>query len=234
MLGFKRYITEGVHDKGIFHAVFVVGAPGSGKDTIAHKTLSGHGLREINSDHALEHSMKAHGLDLKMPESEQPKRDLLRAKAKATTETKKRLSLEGRNGIIVNTTGNDHEHIGKMKEHLESRGYKTHMLYVHADDHVSQQRNIARGQAGGRTIPEKVRSETWHKVNANKEHFKKMFGPNFHHVDNNLDFTKASSEEKQEQQKHLDHVHKHFRKEIESKNFSPIAKDWITNRLRRI
>lgn len=233
MLGFRQFIIEGVHDKGIFHAVFVVGAPGSGKDTMAHKALAGHGLREINSDHALEHSMKVHGLDLKMPESEQPKRDMLRAKAKTTTELKKKLSLEGRNGVVINTTGNDHEHISHIKDHLESKGYKTHMIYVHADDNVSKQRNVARGQAGGRTIPERVRSETWNKVNSNKEHFKKMFGKNFHHVDNNLDFSKATTEERHAQQKTMDNLHKHFRKEIDSKNYSPTAQAWIDNRLRR-
>lgn len=233
MLSFKQFLFEGVHDKGIFHAVFMAGAAGSGKDTIMNKVLAGHGLREINSDHALTHAMKQHNLDLKMPDSEQPQRDLLRAKAKATTDVKKKLSLEGRNGIIINGTGHDHEHIAKLKDHVESLGYKTHMLYVHADDDTSKKRNILRGQLGGRTIPEKVRSEIWNKVHDNKAHYEKMFGKDFHHVDNSMDFGKASAEEKQSQQKHLDKLHKHFRKEVESKKFTPLAQNWIDNRLRK-
>ena len=51
---FEEYLTEGVHDKGIFKAVFLAGGPGSGKDYILDNTLSGHGLTEINSDKALE------------------------------------------------------------------------------------------------------------------------------------------------------------------------------------
>ena len=233
MLSFKTFILEGVHDKGIFHAVFMAGAPGSGKDTIMHKVLAGHGLREINSDTALSHAMKKHNLDLKMPESEQPQRDLIRAKAKATTELKKKLSLEGRNGVIINTTGNDHEELGKLKAHMESMGYRTHMVFVHASDEVSKQRNISRGQMGGRMVPEKVRSEAWKKVNGAKEHYKRMFGNNYHEVDNSMDFATASHEEKQGQQKRLDALHKHFGKAVASKDYLPIAQQWVDNRLRR-
>jgi formiminotetrahydrofolate cyclodeaminase len=107
------------------------------------------------------------------------------------------------------------------------------MLYVHADDDTSKQRNILRGKLGGRTIPEKIRSEIWNKVHDNKQHYQKMFGKDFHHVDNSIDFGKASDEEKQNQQKKLDNLHKHFRKEVESKNYTPAAKNWIDNRLRK-
>lgn len=233
MLSFRAYLLEGVHDKGIFRAVFVSGAPGSGKDTIMHKTLGGLGLREINSDTALEHSMKQHGLDLKMPESEQPQRDLLRAKAKATVQLKHKLSLEGRNGVIINTTGNDHEHIAKVKQHLESLGYSTHMLFVHAHDHVSRQRNIARGLAGGRTVPESVRSESWKNVNAAKPHYKKMFGDNYHEVDNSMDLSSASPQEREQHSQRLFNVHKKFRNVVNSREYSPRAQDWIDHRLRK-
>jgi hypothetical protein len=65
MLDFREYVTlnEGVHDKGIFRAVFMAGSPGSGKDYVMHKALAGHGLREINSDVAFEHAMRKNGLN---------------------------------------------------------------------------------------------------------------------------------------------------------------------------
>ena len=60
---FNELLIEGVHDKGIFKAVFLAGGPGSGKDYVLDNTLAGHGLTEINSDKALEFLMDKEGLD---------------------------------------------------------------------------------------------------------------------------------------------------------------------------
>lgn len=235
MFSFKEFtlLDEGVHDKGIFRAVFMAGSPGSGKDFVMHKTLAGHGLREINSDVALEHAMKKHGLDPKMPDSEQPQRDLLRAKAKHTTELKKSLSLHGRNGIIINGTGDDHHKIKAMKDHLEGLGYQTHMLYVHTDNDTSRKRNVLRGKLGGREVNEKIRQEKWTGVHNAKSHYKDMFGHNFHEVDNSIDITSASKEEKAAHKAKLDSIHKHFGKVVSSKEQSPEAQKWIDTQKKR-
>ena len=163
MLRFKRFITlnEGVHDQGIFHAVFMAGGPGSGKEYVMSRTLHGHGLREINSDVAFEHAMKKHKLDPKMPEHETEKRDVVRGAAKETTEKKKQLSIDGRNGLIINGTGDDLEKIQRIKERLDKLGYESSMIMVNTSDEVSAQRNVERGQKGGRTVPEQIRQEKW-------------------------------------------------------------------------
>jgi len=235
MLNFKSFISleEGVHDQGIFKAVFMAGAPGSGKDYVMKKTVGGHGLREINSDVAFEHSMKKHGLDPKMPESEQPKRDFLRTKSKHTTDLKKKLSLQGKNGLIINGTGDDHHKIKAMKDHLESQGYQTHMVFVHTDNETSIKRNIIRGQAGGREVPEKVRQQKWTDVHNAKEHYKNMFGSNFHEVDNSIDMLHASPSERAKHQKRLVDVHNHFRKVVASKKHTPEAQKWIDSQLKK-
>jgi hypothetical protein len=233
MLNFKQYIQldEGVHDQGIFKAVFMAGSPGSGKDFVMHKVLgkssTEHGLREINSDVAFEHSMKKHGLNPQMPESEQNQRDLIRAKSKHTTELKKQLTLNGRNGMIINGTGDDHHKIKKMKDHLESMGYQTHMVFVHTDNETSRKRNIARGQMGGRTIPEKLRQEKWANVHNSKSHYKDMFGSNFHEVDNSIDIQSASKEEKGNHINKLNKLNNHFRKVVVSKQHTPEAQKWL-------
>ena len=156
---FEEYLTEGVHDKGIFKAVFLAGGPGSGKDYILDNTLSGHGLTEINSDKALEYLMDKEGLDKKMPESEKEQRDIARGKAKNMTELRQRLAIQGRNGLIINGTGDDAEKISKIKEKLETMGYDTPMLVVNTKDEVSAARNVERGQRGGRTVPEDIRKK---------------------------------------------------------------------------
>lgn len=235
MLNFKEFtiLHEGVYDKGIFRAVFMAGSPGSGKDYVMHKTLGGHGLREINSDVAFEHSMKKQGLNPKMPDSEQSQRDLLRAKAKDTTNLKKKLSEQGRNGVIINGTGDDHEKIKKIKDHLESLGYQTHMIFVHTDNDTSRNRNIMRGKEGGREVPEKVRQEKWTAVHNAKNKYKDLFGSNFHEVDNSIDIRKSTKEERANHLQNLDRLHKHFGKVVASKQHTPEAQKWIDTELKK-
>ena len=52
MIDFQKYITEGVYDPNIFKAFFLAGGPGSGKSWVSERTLSGIGLKVINSDNA--------------------------------------------------------------------------------------------------------------------------------------------------------------------------------------
>jgi len=111
----EELLNEGVHDKAIFKVVFLAGGPGSGKDYVLDNTLAGHGLTELNSDKALEYLMDKKGLDKTMPTSEKTKRDLVRGKAKSMTELRQRLAIYGRNGLIINGTGDDVEKIANIK-----------------------------------------------------------------------------------------------------------------------
>jgi hypothetical protein len=191
---FETLLIEGVHDKSIFKAVFLAGGPGSGKDYVLDNTLSGHGLTEINSDKALEFLMDKEGLDKTMPSSEQEKRDLVRGRAKSMTELRQRLALLGRNGLIINGTGDDHEKIGRIKDRLEEIGYDTSMVMVNTDDEVSKQRNIERGTRGGRTVPEEIRKQKWDAVQASRPELAKMFGDKYMEFDNSEDLRQASPE----------------------------------------
>ena len=57
MRDFQEYITEGVYDPNIFKAFFLAGGPGSGKSWVSAKTLSGMGLKVINSDDVSEYTL---------------------------------------------------------------------------------------------------------------------------------------------------------------------------------
>jgi len=131
---FAEILTEGVHDKAIFKAVFLAGGPGSGKDYVLDNTLAGHGLTEINSDKALEFLMDKEGLDKTMPASENEKKDIVRGRAKNITELRQKLALLGRNGLIINGTGDDVEKITKIKKKLEEIGYDSSMVVVNTAD----------------------------------------------------------------------------------------------------
>lgn len=227
---FASILTEGVHDKSIFKAVFLAGGPGSGKDYVMDNTLKGHGLVEINSDILFEILMKREGLDMTMPDSEKEIRDMLRGKSKTTTDLKQALAISGRNGVIVNGTGDNIEKTRKIKEKLEQIGYDTSMILVNTDDEISKKRNIARGMRGGRTIPEKNRKEKWSAVQENRPEYAKLFGDKYVEFDNSVD-TKSQDtapEIRKSKEDELEEIWNSMRKFTSGEPAAESAKMWIS------
>jgi hypothetical protein len=230
---FEQFIVEGVHDKSIFKAVFLSGGPGSGKDYVLDNTLSGHGLTELNSDKALEFLMDKKGLDKTMPPSEQEMRDVVRGKAKSVTELRQRLAILGRNGIIINGTGDDVDKIKKIKERLEEIGYDTHMVSVVTDDEISRQRNNERGQRGGRTVPEEIRKKKWDDVSAARPKFAEMFGNNYVEFDNSQDLRQAPPEVVKQKKDEMLNIFKRVKEFTSAPPSNPKAEEWIANELHK-
>jgi hypothetical protein len=228
---FEQVIQEGVNDKGIFKAVFLAGGPGSGKDYVLDNTLAGHGLTEINSDKALEYLMDREGLDKRMPKSEEDARNLIRGKAKNVTELRQRLALQGRNGLIINGTGDDPEKIKKIKERLEELGYESAMVMVNTADEVSKQRNIERGQRGGRTVPENIRKEKWDSVQAARPELAKLFGTAYKEFDNSEDLRQAEPELKQKKQEEMLNIYKNIQKFVAQPPQHQNAQAWIAQEM---
>jgi dephospho-CoA kinase len=228
---FTQILTEGVHDKAIFKAVFLAGGPGSGKDYVLDNTLAGHGLTEINSDKALEFLMDKEGLDKTMPAHENEKKDIVRGRAKNITELRQKLALLGRNGLIINGTGDDVEKITKIKKKLEELGYDSSMIAVNTADEVSKQRNIERGQRGGRTVPEHIRKEKWDSVQAGRAEFAKMFGPNYMEFDNSEDLRKAPPEVVKAKKEEMLQLFTNVKNFVAAKPTSDAAKEWIASEL---
>ena len=230
---FEELLIEGVHDKSIFKAVFLAGGPGSGKDFVLSNTLDGHGLVEINSDKALEFLMDKKGLDKKMPESETEARDLVRGRAKSITELRQRFALQGRNGLIINGTGDDLEKIDRIKTALEDLGYDTSMVLVNTSDEVSAARNIERGQRGGRSVPENIRKEKWDSVQNARTEYAKMFGDNYKEFDNSEDLRETDPETRQAKQDEMLQIFKDMQKFTSTPPQSPQAQEWIANELQK-
>ena len=228
---FEELLTEGVNDKSIFKAVFLAGGPGSGKDYVLDNTLAGHGLTEINSDKALEFLMDKEGLDKQMPENEKEARDFVRGRAKNITELKQRLALTGRNGLIVNGTGDDHEKVKRIKTALENLGYDTSMIMVNTDNEVSAQRNIERGQRGGRTVPENIRREKWEAVQNARPELAKLFGDRYSEYDNSEDLRTAAPEVVKAKKDEMLELYKGVKEFIAQQPSSPAAEEWIAKEM---
>jgi hypothetical protein len=230
---FEELLFEGVHDKAIFKAVFLAGGPGSGKDYILDNTLSGHGLTEINSDKALEYLMDKQGLNKTMPDSEKTERDITRGRAKSITELKERLALHGRNGVIINGTGDDPVKIKRIKSRLEELGYDTSMVLVNTKDEVSAMRNVERGQRGGRTVPENLRKEKWQSVQNARPDLAKIFGENYTEFDNSEDLRSAHPEIVKAKKKEMLDIYKQVQKFISTPPKSKQAKEWVAAELEK-
>lgn len=229
----QMILSEGVHDKGIFKAVFLSGGPGSGKDYVLDNTLAGHGLIEINSDKALEFLMDKNNLDKKMPETEADARTLVRGKAKDMTELKQKLALLGRNGIIINGTGDDPAKYAKIKKNLEEIGYETSMVAVVTRDEISAQRNVERGQRGGRTVPENIRKEKWDAVHNSRPDMAKLFGNSYVEFDNSEDLRNAPPEVVKAKKEEMLNIFKNVQKFVQAPPKNEQAKAWVAGELQK-
>jgi len=230
---FEELLNEGVHDKSIFKAVFLAGGPGSGKDYVLDNTLAGNGMVEINSDKALEFLMDKKNLSKTMPASEKIERDLVRGRAKNMTELRQRLALQGRNGLIINGTGDDHEKIKTIKSRLEELGYDTSMIMVNTRDEVSASRNVERGSRGGRTVPEDIRKQKWDAVQKARPELAKLFGDKYAEFDNSEDLRVARPEIVQAKKEELLNLYKGIQKFIKAPPKTDQSKEWVANELQK-
>jgi dephospho-CoA kinase len=230
---FAELLSEGVNDKSIFKAVFLAGGPGSGKDYVLDNTLEGHGLTEINSDKALEFLMDKEGLDKRMPEDEKEARTFVRDRAKNITELKQRLALVGRNGLIINGTGDDYKKIERIKSRLEELGYDTSMIMVNTSDEVSAERNVERGQRGGRTVPENIRREKWEAVQNSRPELAKLFGDNYSEFDNSEDLRTADPEVVKQKKDEMMELYKNVQNFVSQPPSNPKAQEWVAQEMQQ-
>ena len=224
-------LLEGVHDQGIFKVIFLAGGPGSGKDYVLNNTLDGQGLTEINSDKALEFLMDKEGLNKTMPADETEKRNLVRGRAKNITELRQQLALLGRNGLIINGTGDDVVKTKKIKDQLEKLGYESSMLLVNTRDDISAQRNIERGQRGGRAVPEPIRKEKWDNVQYARTEYAKMFGANYSEFDNSEDLRQADPETVKAKKDELLSLFNKFKEFVATPPQTQESQFWTANEL---
>ena len=185
MRKFQQYITEGVYDPSIFKAFFLAGGPGSGKSWVSAKSLSGMGLKVINSDNAFASKLKKEKMSLDFAthdEKEIIKRDKIRTKAKQVAGMQLGLALEGRLGIIIDSTARDVEKIQQEAQNLRTIGYDIHMVFVNTSLEVALERNKTRP----RVLPDAVVINSHKQIQKNMGRLQRIFGVrNFVVVDNN-------------------------------------------------
>tara|TARA_B100001939_G_scaffold343948_1_gene357501 strand:+ start:1176 stop:2468 length:1293 start_codon:yes stop_codon:yes gene_type:complete len=179
-------IQEGVYDPGIFKAVFLMGGPGSGKSTVVNQlSFKALGLKIVNTDKSFENGLKKAGqtLDLKTVPAEI--RDPIRKKAKRQTTRMMDRYIDGRLGLVFDTTSADSSKIKSYKGMLDRLGYECKMVYVSASLDNAQKRNSMRA----RKLPPEIVKKDWDRSQKNIAIMKKMFGKDFVQVTNDDDLS---------------------------------------------
>ena len=179
-------IQEGVYDPGIFKAVFLMGGPGSGKSTVVDGLgLKALGLKLVNTDKSFENGLKKAGqtLDLKLVPAEI--RDPIRKKAKRQTTRMMDRYIDGRLGLIFDTTSANASKIKTYLNQLNHLGYESKMIYVSTSLDNAQKRNASRA----RKLPPEIVKKDWDNSQKNIAIMKKMFGKDFIQVTNDDDLS---------------------------------------------
>ena len=217
----NQILQEGVYDPGIFKAFFLAGGPGSGKTFVTRSAFAGTGLKLVNSDAAFERGLKKAGLSLKMPDSEEYFRNIVRAKAKMTAATQLDTYMQGRLGLVIDATGRDLSVINTQKRMLDQLGYDSYMIFVNTSLDVALERNRNRP----RSIPEYIVTNSWNGVQRNIGQFQRIFSPNrMLIVDNNRS-------EKELVTITLNTAAKFIRSQLRTTPQNLTAKQWIANEL---
>ena len=206
-------LKEGLYDPGIFKAFFLAGGPGSGKTYVTNKVMGGLGLKNINSDRAFEIGLKKAGLSLKMPEDEAKKRDPIRLRAKELTGKALENYIQGRLGLVVDSTGRDYESIARPVSLLKQMGYDCYMVFVNTSLEVAMVRNPERE----RTVPPEIVKNNWNTVQQNIGKFQRLFGQQKMII---IDNNKAD-------EKIITNVYKQVAKFVKKPIDNHIAKQWI-------
>ncbi len=225
MIEFKEFLAEGVYDRNIFKAFFLAGGPGSGKSWVSSRTLSGAGMKVINSDAAFEALLKKEKMSLNFKDytdAELVRRDEIRAKAKRMTVLSLGAAIEGRLGLILDSTARDVARIESERAHMEAIGYDTFMVFVNTSLEVALVRNNERFTIHKkRKVPESIVISNHKQVQNNMGKFQRMFGRNnFDIIDNNKNQEDVNPK-----------VYKSIRTFVNREPTSKEAKDWVKREL---
>ena len=193
MLKLMDLLTEGVHDSGIFKAVFLAGGPGSGKSYIAKQifgipekfNISMSGMKMINQDKEYKYLLKKfefdpEWLDVYPDDVFDQFSTELRPFTKDLSTQRKMGYMRGKLGMIIDGTGHKFQKVKADKKELEAAGYDTYMVFVNTSLEVAQARNKERD----RVLPEKLLKKSWEDTRKNLGGYKSLFGGSFALVDN--------------------------------------------------
>lgn len=185
---FEQDLDEGIHDPGIFKAVFMAGPPGAGKNLIIRQLgLLSYGLKLQDTDATLAYINKSKTLP-KLPYNNTGYEQGLR-----TTLNRQSVFQKEMLGLIINTTGRDPTATQKLNNQLKKAGYDTFMVFVDVEEEVATQRiaqreKFATDPRDQRPVEQDYFKSAYQDSKDNLEFYALMFGDQFAVVDNSADY----------------------------------------------
>ncbi len=107
-----------------------------------------------------------------MPDVEAKQRDPIRIRAKELTGKALENYIQGRLGLVVDSTGRDYDSIARPVMLLKQMGYDCYMIFVNTSLDVAMARNAERD----RTVPPEILKKNWNTVQRNIGKFQRLFG----------------------------------------------------------
>lgn len=162
----NKYLTEGIHDKGIFKACFMAGHPGAGKSYVLNKVKSGSvEPRWVNTDKLF--------LDIFPEFKKNWEKNWGKINVKVKTISKNQLALyiNSMLPLAVDGTSNSVSVILRRKGLLESFGYDTSMLFVN----TSLETALERASKRERPVPPEFIEQAYEQINKAKSFYKQTF-----------------------------------------------------------
>jgi len=154
-----------------------------------------------------------------MPEDEASLRDRIRTRAKELTGKALENYIQGRLGLVVDSTGRDYDNIARPVSLLKQMGYDCYMIFVNTSLEVAMARNSQRD----RTVPPHILKTNWNAVQQNIGKFQRLFGATkMIVVDNN----KANDNV-------IQNVYKQVAKYVRKPVDNHIAKQWIRKEIEK-
>jgi predicted kinase len=156
-----------------------------------------------------------------MPDEEAYFRDMIRKGAKAFVGKQLDQYLQGRLGMIIDSTARDYSVIQRQYNLLRNIGYDCYMVFVNTSLDVAIERNRTRS----RSIPEYIVQKSWKGVQSNMGAFQKVFGHSkMLIVDNNRDDKELVTQT-------LNTASRFIRSRLRTKPENGIAMAWIKREL---
>lgn len=182
-------IQEGINDPHIFKAVFMAGAPGAGKSTVAKMLFGSSGLRPLNVDNfwaVYNKTGKRGDYDTYYKHYEKQEQTL----------------VSGRLGLIIDGTAKNPNVISNIKTKLEAKGYETIMVFVDVTLDTSLKRADTRAadpesKDYGRVIDHDFIKVTYDRIQTGADQLRSLFGNNFFTINNNGDRPDFGNAERQ-------------------------------------
>jgi dephospho-CoA kinase len=218
----ESILGESINDKNLFKAVIFAGGPGSGKSFINELIFDGSGAMIVSLDELFEigsmynHLFKDPNLTGEIAKIRKLKKQIKAKKVKIPTDsyytpamqnfrdavvrtiTAKRAAhwMNGMLPLVIDGTGKNVNKVANQKRFLESIGYDVSMIYVNTDMETALKRNNERER---RLKPKEVQNQ-WNVSQSTIPIYQKMFGKDFHILDNNTAWDIKSPEFKKYRQ----------------------------------